>query len=1446
MSRLHSKVSLRRGAVLTALLALLCNLAAPAAMTFGARNPSASGERGAQARHNSAPAAALGTHPAPQTQTSNIRQVPLPTNDIVFDKQSQKIFASVPSRAGVGGNSVTSLDPRSGLADDPIFVGSEPTILALSDDGQSLYVALDGSASVRRVDVPSRTAGLKFTLGSSNLDGPYRASDLAAVPDSPGSVAVVKGHNTGGYTRAHVVYDNGVQRSKVFFSHNGAAAIEFAGSASVLYAIDKGDLSFPAFRKLTLDSEGVSQAATTQNLINGATDIKFDAGLFYASNGKVIDPEKAAVVGDFGSQGTGALVAPDSGSRRVFFLSGNSSWGTTPRTLTLRAFDQVTLQPAGTLEVPGVTGTPTSLIRWGANGLAFRTSNNQLFLIQTSLVPSDEPIPEPTPAPTPAPTPTPVAASVARLEMTTGDLVFDPRRQLIYASRPSTPAGEGNSVTALDPASGSVGPSIFVGSEPAKLALSDNGQYLYVALDGAGGVRRVDLTTGTAGLQFSLGGGGTMTVKDMEVLPGNPAAVAVSRQVDGSRAPRFEGVAVYDDGVKRPKDTKSFSGGNFIEFSDSASGLYGIDVETASGFYRMAVDSEGVRNLSNQQGLLNGDIKYSAGLVYSQSGHVINPVTLELEGKFDASGAMLPDPAVRRVYYVSATAGIRAFDMDTFVPVGVVPIPGMKGSPSSLVRWGANGLAFRTSGGEVYLVRSDLVPSPMSVAGPAPAPAPTPRPSPTPVPVTVRRLELPTNDIIYDPLGGKIYGSLPGNAAQSPHSLVPVDPSTGALGPAVFIGNDPGQLAISDNSQYIYVAQNAPNSPGVRRFDVASQTAGLQFALGSDSFHGKYFVSDMTVLPGNPSALAVARKNITSSDGDEGVAVYDDGVPRPAVSAPRLSTSNSMIEPSESPSTLYSLNANGGSLDRLAVDASGVSSPPEGRGVGSLSAHDMKFAGGRLYGSNRRVVDPEVRSLVGTYWRFGADVHFGLALPDASAGRVYLIISDIVGSEGNEVLSSIKLRAYDMWTFLPVGESNLGTVRGRAAGLIRWGARGFALRSTGGHLLIAETDLASPPPVDSVQFSSATYTRPEGGKVVITVTRGGDAAGAAEVTYATTDLSAHDTRDYSAAVGTLRFGPNEKSKSFDVLLNDDTLAEGDESFNVALGGPVNATLGPLAVVTVRITDDDAVSGPSPVKAGSLNPQFFVRQHYHDFLNREPDEAGLAFWTNEIEGCGTDLQCREVKRINVSAAFFLSIEFQETGYLAYRAHKAAFGDATSPGVEGTVPVIRLRELLADAGRIGQAVRVGIGDWQQQLEANKNAYALEFVRRQRFRDAYPATLTADDFVSRLDQNAGGVLSASEKGQLIASLGSTPADEQKRAAVLRAVAESSVLRQREFNRAFVLMQYHGYLRRNPDDAPDRDFRGWKFWLDKLNQFDGNFINAEMVKAFLDSIEYGDRFGK
>jgi hypothetical protein len=293
---------------------------------------------------------------------------------------------------------------------------------------------------------------------------------------------------------------------------------------------------------------------------------------------------------------------------------------------------------------------------------------------------------------------------------------------------------------------------------------------------------------------------------------------------------------------------------------------------------------------------------------------------------------------------------------------------------------------------------------------------------------------------------------------------------------------------------------------------------------------------------------------------------------------------------------------------------------------------------------------------------------------------------------------------------------------------------------------------------------------------------------------------------------------------------------------------------PSLIFPVNVANQD-MGDVAATKGNDIDEsQFFVTKHYDDFLGRTPDPAGLSFWINNIEACTFFVQCRAVKRIDTSAAFFLSIEFQETGFLVYRAYQAAYGDAFDPSIPiaGSpsgypIPNVRRAEFIVDTPLISQGVQVGVGNWEQQLETNKQAFMLAFVGRSRFTSAYPASMTADEFVTKLDQNAGGVLSAFEKSLLVSVLGSTPADATKRSQVLRSVAEDTDLRNRETNRAFVLMQYFGYLRRNPNDAPEvgLNYAGYKFWLDKLNSFNGDFRGAEMVKAFITSGEYRGRFG-
>jgi conserved hypothetical protein TIGR03118 len=269
-----------------------------------------------------------------------------------------------------------------------------------------------------------------------------------------------------------------------------------------------------------------------------------------------------------------------------------------------------------------------------------------------------------------------------------------------------------------------------------------------------------------------------------------------------------------------------------------------------------------------------------------------------------------------------------------------------------------------------------------------------------------------------------------------------------------------------------------------------------------------------------------------------------------------------------------------------------------------------------------------------------------------------------------------------------------------------------------------------------IQFASDDFAIGENsGHIDISVIRAGNASGTATVNYATFDESqpghASQKSDYEIAAGTLSFAAGETSKSIRILLVDDKFVEGaSEQLQVVLSNPTGSGvgLGSPNTTTVSILDDDTIAPTTnPIDGAS----FFVRQHYLDFLNRESDPAGQAFWTNEITSCGGNAQCIEIKRINVSAAFFQSIEFKNTGLLAYLTHRTAFGTSAS----GSPAPVLYGDFERDTQALQNNFAFGLPGADAILEANKVAYFNDFVTRPAFVAKYPSTLTDAQYVDAL---------------------------------------------------------------------------------------------------------------
>jgi photosystem II stability/assembly factor-like uncharacterized protein len=387
------------------------------------------------------------------------------------------------------------------------------------------------------------------------------------------------------------------------------------------------------------------------------------------------------------------------------------------------------------------------------------------------------------------------------------------------------------------------------------------------------------------------------------------------------------------------------------------------------------------------------------------------------------------------------------------------------------------------------------------------------------------------------------------------------------------------------------------------------------------------------------------------------------------------------------------------------------------------------------------------------------------------------------------------------------------------------------------------------PAAPTVQFSQIGYTVGEGaGRALLSVTRTGDTSGPATVNYQTADdqavagIRCDDTAnslniasprcDYATASDTLTFAPGETSKTISVPLIDDAYTEPSEVFLVRLSNPsAGMTISDPATATVIITDNDTPGQPNPV----FSSPFFVRQQYLDFLSREPDTPGFNAWLSVLNGCAdvnnvdpaaSSAQC---DRIQVSSSFFGSQEFQLKGFFVFRFYRVAFNRLPA-----------YTEIVAD-------MRAVTGSTAQEVFTKKAAYTTAFVARSEFVSAYGALSNTDYVNTLLGRYQLNAIStpdpAQPDGATLATFTSTDlinrlnTGQLTKAQVLRAIADSTQVGQQEFNRAFVAMQYYGYLRRTPETS------GYNAWLNYLTAHPNDF--RTMVNGFMNSQEYRLRFG-
>jgi trimeric autotransporter adhesin len=876
-------------------------------------------------------------------------------NDLIWDSTNQVIYLSVPSLGGTYGNTIAVLDPSTGNIVASQFAGSEPDLLATSDDGQYLYAGIDGSASVQRFILPHLVPDINYSLGTSgNLGayGPSYAIDLQVAPGLAHTTAASRGSFVvspiaqGGIA----VYDDAVQRPTIADNSN-VTGIFFDslqwGSDAVVYAINNEfsfDLSVLAVNSggITLTTDYPSEFSTYY------VKLHYDAGTgdVYTDDGYVIDPANGQHVGQFQASG---LMVPDSTLNSAFFLGQTQAQSGTTN-FTIESFDLTTLAATAEITVPNVRGNPLHFIRWGANGLAFHDDAGYVYVLNSPFVTADN------------------------------KRIVTPQRYLNPVVRTQV-------------------------SRKTIRALS--------AVANVGSKHRLKSRA------YSADSAVPNPVPSMTAL--NPSMVTA-------------GVGAF---------TLTVTGSNFVSLSTIQWAGNSLPTEFVSS--------------SELQAQVGASDVATAGTV------VINVVTpgpgggtapALIFGILPASGTV---PVILSLYPGYVVAGSPGFTLNVN---GLAYF-----NASSVVEWnGSPRPSYLYANGQlqVQITASDVsTPGNVQVtvtnAGPGGGTSNVAEFQVLYQPVVVNQV---TNDIIWDPLNQVMYISVPSTASSHANQVCVLNPATAAISNCQ-TGNEPDALAISDDSQFLYVAMDGANS--VQRFILPGLTPDIGYSLGTEPGTGTpYYALDLQVAPGAPHTTAVSLGTDTDPHATGGITIFDDSTPRPT-SAPGWGPTDDAYDSLQwglDATVLYAANSENSTMDfyTLGVSPSGVVLTADYPGDFWNPGKIHYDRGSEIVYSDDgfHAIDPSTGMPAGIF-----EVGGGWPMaPDSSLNTVFILDQYTWQTESPNYTVDL----FDMTHYVPVGQMPFVTQANpilEIGRFIRWGSNGLAVNDTQGNIYLISGSFVS-------------------------------------------------------------------------------------------------------------------------------------------------------------------------------------------------------------------------------------------------------------------------------------------------------------------------------------------------------------------------------------------------
>ncbi|MBI2924771.1 MAG: DUF11 domain-containing protein [Verrucomicrobia bacterium] len=766
-----------------------------------------------------------------ELRDESLRLLDLVVSDLAYDPLAKRLYASVPARALNLANKIVVIDPLTGTIERDISVGSDPGLLALSDDGQVLYVGLNGDLAVQRIKLDTHTPEPPVSL-----DG-YQAVGLV-VPAGQSERVLVNRLKPG----LGMPIEHGLNVSLYVNGQRQPENVEVFGNVPLgllrTEIPDKAFITIPNLTELGLRDTGVFVRRSSPEPAR-QRHWTYDRGFLFSGDGLIVEAATFNPLGSIPVPGfrrpESGLVAADLARSRLFYLA-DPVFGESIGNLQLTEADPLT-RTLGSSRLFKYTSSFGGLIRWGEDGLAF-SIDNKLHLLRTALVPTGPPVdlrvtksysPQPVvvgtdltcslvvsnggPAsatsvaltdilpfgpkwPLPAPVqlvsarssqgvctnvtlidgqpwavcdlgvlatgatatvtlvmkpqlaglwtnaavvrsaqidlnpadntavvPLPVqipdrSDSIHKAIVKTSDLIYTPSSQRLFASVPADASQFPNSLLRINPANLEIEAAFPIGANPNKLAVSSDGQFLYVALDQAAAIRRFDLARQTPGPEFRTGvdpAAGQFVIGDLEVLPNQPEVLAATIRNEQPWNPSST-LVIFDHGVRREQTQAA---GSFIEIAPDGTAIYSQQGSWHPPFQRFNVGPGGVSlQDATPEVFASEEFRLASGLIYAASGDIVDPVTVQRVGRFegiDVPGWVVPALEHGRVFFLSPPEGkvtwqLRAYDRQTHREVGAVQIGGIY-SPTSFVRCGPDRFAFRALNDQLFIVRTSLLPT---------------------------------------------------------------------------------------------------------------------------------------------------------------------------------------------------------------------------------------------------------------------------------------------------------------------------------------------------------------------------------------------------------------------------------------------------------------------------------------------------------------------------------------------------------------------------------------------------------------------------------------------------------------------------------------------------------------------------------------------------------------